>query len=100
MTARREIRCHGLPGDLRDSRESLKGRRAEDAVAVALGLASVLGPVFATRRAYAKLLAGDDRHACAAFLRRAYAWYGEQGIVIERLLSATRLGQNQALAAV
>lgn len=40
-----------------------------------------------TRLAYAELLARDDKHACAAFLRRAVAWYAEQGIVVERVLS-------------
>jgi transposase InsO family protein len=40
-----------------------------------------------SRLAYAELLASDDRHACAAFLRRAVAWYAEQGIRVERVLS-------------
>lgn len=40
-----------------------------------------------TRLAYAELLARDDKQACAAFLRRAVAWYAAQGIVVERVLS-------------
>lgn len=40
-----------------------------------------------TRLAYTEVLAGQDRHACAAFLRRACAWYAEQGITVERVLS-------------
>jgi transposase InsO family protein len=40
-----------------------------------------------SRLAYAELLAAEDRHACTAFLRRAVAWYAEQGIVVERVLS-------------
>lgn len=40
-----------------------------------------------TRLAYAELLARDDKQACAAFLRRAVAWYAAHGIVVERVLS-------------
>jgi len=40
-----------------------------------------------SRLAYAELLPRDDKQACAAFLRRACAWYREQGIVVERVLS-------------
>jgi len=40
-----------------------------------------------SRLAYAELLARDDRFACGAFLHRAAAWYAEQGIVIERVLT-------------
>jgi transposase InsO family protein len=40
-----------------------------------------------SRLAYAEVLAGQDRHACAAFLRRAVAWYAQQGITIERVMS-------------
>ncbi len=40
-----------------------------------------------SRLAYTEVLAGQDRYACAAFLRRACAWYAEQGITIERVLS-------------
>jgi len=40
-----------------------------------------------SRLAYAELLASEDRFACAAFLERAVAWYGEQGIVVERVLT-------------
>jgi transposase InsO family protein len=40
-----------------------------------------------SRLAYAEVLAGQDKHACAAFLRRAVAWYAEQGVSVERVLS-------------
>ena len=40
-----------------------------------------------SRLAYCELLPGQDRYACADFLRRAVAWYAEQGITIERVLS-------------
>src|ERR1700752_4198047 len=40
-----------------------------------------------SRLAYTEVLAGQDRAACAAFLRRAVAWYADQGITIERVLS-------------
>jgi hypothetical protein len=40
-----------------------------------------------SRLAYAEVLAGQDKHACAAFLKRAVACYAEQGITIERVLS-------------
>jgi transposase InsO family protein len=40
-----------------------------------------------SRLAYAEVLAGQDKHACAAFLRRAVAWYEEHGIPVERVLS-------------
>jgi transposase InsO family protein len=40
-----------------------------------------------SRLAYAELLPRDDRFACAAFLERAVAWYGDRGITIERVLS-------------
>ena len=40
-----------------------------------------------SRLAYAELLPSEDRYACAAFLRRAVAWYGQQGIHIERVFS-------------
>jgi transposase InsO family protein len=40
-----------------------------------------------SRLAYCELLAGQDRHTCSAFLRRAVAWYDEQGITIKRVLS-------------
>jgi transposase len=39
------------------------------------------------RLAYAELLAGRDAESCARFLARAVAWYGEQGITVERVLS-------------
>jgi transposase InsO family protein len=40
-----------------------------------------------SRLLYPELLPAQDKHACAAFLRRAASWYREQGIVIERVLS-------------
>jgi transposase InsO family protein len=40
-----------------------------------------------SRLAYAELLAAEDGAACAAFLERALAWYREQGIVVERVLT-------------
>jgi transposase len=40
-----------------------------------------------SRLAYAELLAGEDQHACSAFLRRANAWCAERGITVERVLS-------------
>jgi len=40
-----------------------------------------------TRLAYAEVLPGQDKHACTAFLRHAVAWYAEQGIPVERVLS-------------
>jgi transposase InsO family protein len=40
-----------------------------------------------SRLAYCEVLPSERSDACAAFLRRAVAWYAEQGIVIERVLS-------------
>src|SRR5882724_332419 len=40
-----------------------------------------------SRLAYTEVLAGQDRAACAAFFRRAVAWYTEQGITVERVIS-------------
>jgi transposase InsO family protein len=40
-----------------------------------------------SRLAYPELLTSEDKHACAAFLRRAVACYRDQGIVIERVLT-------------
>jgi transposase InsO family protein len=40
-----------------------------------------------SRLAYTEVLAGQDRESCAAFLRRAVAWYAEQRITVERVLS-------------
>jgi transposase InsO family protein len=40
-----------------------------------------------SRLAYAELLRSADRNACAAFLERAVAWYAEQGIAVERVLT-------------
>jgi transposase InsO family protein len=40
-----------------------------------------------SRIAYAELLPSESPSDCAAFLRRAVAWYAEQGITVERVLS-------------
>ena len=40
-----------------------------------------------SRAGYAELLPSEDGASCAAFLARASAWYAEQGIVVERVLS-------------
>src|SRR6266542_1269522 len=40
-----------------------------------------------SRLAYCELLPSERKEDCAAFLRRAVAWYAEQGIVVERVLS-------------
>jgi transposase InsO family protein len=40
-----------------------------------------------SRLAYTEVLASQDKQACAAFLRRAVAWYADQGITVERVLS-------------
>jgi len=40
-----------------------------------------------SRLAYTEVLAGQDRDSCAAFLRRAVAWYASHGIQVERVLS-------------
>jgi transposase InsO family protein len=40
-----------------------------------------------TRLAYGEILPSERKEDCAAFLRRAVAWYGEQGVVVERVLS-------------
>jgi transposase InsO family protein len=40
-----------------------------------------------SRLAYAELLPSEGPADCVAFLRRAAAWYGQQGITIERVLS-------------
>ena len=40
-----------------------------------------------SRLAYCELLAGARASDCTAFLERAVAWYAEQGIVVERVLS-------------
>jgi transposase InsO family protein len=40
-----------------------------------------------SRLAYAELLPGRDAASCARFLERAVAWYREQGIAIERVLT-------------
>jgi transposase InsO family protein len=40
-----------------------------------------------TRLAYAEVLPSERKDDCAAFLRRAVAWYAEHGIRVERVLS-------------
>jgi hypothetical protein len=40
-----------------------------------------------SRLAYAELLAGRDAASCARFLARAVAWYAEQGVLVERVLT-------------
>jgi transposase InsO family protein len=40
-----------------------------------------------SRLAYAELLAGQDADSCARFLERAAAWYRDQGVVVERVLT-------------
>lgn len=40
-----------------------------------------------SRLAYTELLLGDRKEDCAAFLKRAVAWYAEQAITVERVLS-------------
>ena len=40
-----------------------------------------------SRLAYAELLVSESPRECAAFLRRAVAWYADQGITVERVLS-------------
>jgi len=40
-----------------------------------------------TRLAYCELLPSERKEDCCAFLTRAVAWYAEQGITVERVLS-------------
>ena len=40
-----------------------------------------------SRLAYAELLPGQDADSCVRFLERAVAWYRDQGVVVERVLS-------------
>jgi hypothetical protein len=40
-----------------------------------------------SRLAYAELLPSERKHDCASFLKRAVAWYAEQGIAVERVLT-------------
>lgn len=40
-----------------------------------------------SRIAYAEVLGDERATSCAAFLRRAYTWFAEQGITIRRVLS-------------
>jgi transposase InsO family protein len=40
-----------------------------------------------SRLAYCELRQSERKHDCAAFLERALAWYAEQGITVERVLT-------------
>ena len=40
-----------------------------------------------SRLAYCEILASERKEECATFLRRAVAWYAEQGIIVERVLT-------------
>jgi len=40
-----------------------------------------------SRLAYAEVLPGQDAESCVRFLERALAWYREQGIAVERVLT-------------
>ena len=40
-----------------------------------------------SRLAYAELLPGQDADSCVRFLERAVAWYEDQGILVERVLT-------------
>jgi transposase InsO family protein len=40
-----------------------------------------------SRLAYAELLAGQDADTCSRFLKRATAWYREQGVIVERVIT-------------
>lgn len=40
-----------------------------------------------SRLAYCEVLTSERKDACAAFLRRAVAWYASQGVAVERVLS-------------
>jgi transposase InsO family protein len=40
-----------------------------------------------SRLAYAELLPGQDADSCVRFLERAVAWYRDQGVITERVLS-------------
>lgn len=45
-----------------------------------------------SRLAYAELLPSDRGDDCVRFLTRALAWYGERGIVVERVLTDNGYG--------
>ena len=40
-----------------------------------------------SRLAYAELLPGQDADSCVRFLERAAAWYRDQGVIVERVLT-------------
>jgi transposase InsO family protein len=40
-----------------------------------------------SRLAYAELLSGQDADSCVRFLERAVAWYEDQGVLVERVLT-------------
>jgi transposase InsO family protein/transposase-like protein len=54
-----------------------------------------------SRLAYAELLPSESPADCVAFLRRTVAWYAEQGVTVERVLSDNGNGyRSHAWAAV
>lgn len=53
----------------------------------------------ATRLAYVEVLSADTANACAAFLRRALAWYRRRGIRIRRLLTDNGLAYRAHVVA-
>jgi len=40
-----------------------------------------------SRLAYCEILPTERKHDCAAFLRRAVAWYADHGITVERVIT-------------
>jgi transposase InsO family protein len=57
----------------------------------------------ATRMAYCEVLADERKETCCAFLARAVAWFGAQGILVQRILTDDGPGylshQHQATCA-
>ena len=53
----------------------------------------------ATRLAYVEVLMGEDAITCAAFLRRALAWYRRRGMRIRRLLTDNGFAYKAATVA-
>ena len=72
----------GLAGRQADPR-----RRQEAAAPGQAGSSSTIAIDDHTRLAYAEVLPAEDGKICAAFLTRALAWYREQGIRVERVLT-------------
>jgi transposase InsO family protein len=50
-----------------------------------------------SRLAYAELLPTESPADCTAFLRRAATWYGEHGVIVERVLSDNGNGYRSLL---